>query len=131
MNYKYQKIITEISDDEAQEMIEKVARFIVTRHLAPAGILAIESLHPLHSLGSQALYFIMPFAEVIFDSARYQKFALMIQKDENIRALVKRIDELDEELNRERRAEAKLRKKRRKAKLKAFMDKLRKKNIKS
>jgi hypothetical protein len=130
MKHKYQEIITEISDEEAQQMIEKVARFIVTRHLAPAGILAIESLHPLHSLGSQALYFVMPFAEIIFDSAKYQRFALMIQKDENIKALVKRIDELDEEINEERRAQARLKKKRRKAKFKAVVDRIFKKEHK-
>lgn len=117
MKYKYQEIISTISDEEAYQMIDKVARFIVSRHLAPAGILLIESLHPLHSIGSQALYFILPFAEIIFDSAKYQRFALMIQKEEYIKALVKRIDELDEELNRERRQEARLQRKRRKNKM--------------
>ena len=116
MKYKYQEIITTITEEEAYAMIDKVARFIVSRHLAPAGIMLIESLHPLHSIGSQALYFILPFAEIIFDSAKYQRFALMIQKEEYIKALVKRIDELDEELNRDRRAQAKLKRKRRKNK---------------
>ena len=116
MKYKYQEIITTITEEEAYAMIDKVARFIVSRHLAPAGIMLIESLHPLHSIGSQARYFILPFAEIIFDSAKYQRFALMIQKEEYIKALVKRIDELDEELNRDRRAQAKLKRKRRKNK---------------
>lgn len=116
MKYKYQEIITTITEEEAYAMIDKVARFIVSRHLAPAGIMLIESLHPLHSIGSQALYFILPFAEIIFDSAKYQRFALMIQKEEYIKALVKRIDELDEEMNRDRRAQAKLKRKRRKNK---------------
>lgn len=114
MAYKYQEIRTSIEDEEAHELIEKVAHFIASRGLAPAGIMLIESLHPLHSIGSQAMYFVLPFAEIIFDSQKYQRFALMIQKEENIKALVKRIDELDEELNRERRAEARLRSKRRK-----------------
>ncbi len=131
MNYKYQEIITTISDEEAHKMIDKVARFIVTRHLAPAGILLIESLHPLHSIGSQVMYFVLPFAEIVFDSAKYQRFALLIQKEEYIRALVKRIDELDEELNRDRRAQARLRKKRRRAKIKNTFKKIFKKNKKA
>lgn len=130
MKYKYQEIISTISDDEAHEMIDKVARFIASRHLAPAGILFIESLHPLHSIGSQALYFILPFAEIIFDSAKYQRFALMIQKEEYIKALVKRIDELDEEINRERRQQARLQRKRRKNKMRETFKKIFKKRHK-
>lgn len=113
MKREYKEFVNTISDEEAYEMIEKMARFIASRNLAPAGILLIESLHPLHSIGSQALFFIMPFAEIIFDSHKYQRFALMIQKEEYIKALVKRIDELDEEINDERRKEARLKRKRR------------------
>jgi len=114
MAHEYQEIRTSISQDETNELIEKVAYFIASRGLAPAGIMLIESLHPLHSIGSQAMYFVLPFAEIIFDSQKYQRFALMIQKEENIKAMVKRIDELDEEINREKRAEARLKRLRRK-----------------
>ena len=76
MAYQYQDIRTSISNEEAHELIEKVARFIAGRGLAPAGIMLIESLHPLHSIGSQAMYFVLPFAEIIFDSQKYQRFAL-------------------------------------------------------
>lgn len=124
MAHEYQEIRTSITDEEAHELIEKVANFIVSRGMAPAGIMMIESLHPLHSIGSQAMYFLLPFAEILFDSQKYQRFALMIQNGENIKALVKRIDELDEELNRERRAEARLRGRRRKNLWKARLSKI-------
>jgi len=130
MAYQYQDIRTSISNEEAHELIEKVARFIAERGLAPAGIMLIESLHPLHSIGSQAMYFVLPFAEIIFDSAKYQRFALMIQKEEYITALVKRIDELDEELNRERRQQARLQRKRRKNLLRETLKKIFKKRHK-
>jgi hypothetical protein len=67
------------------------------------------------------MYFILPFAEIIFDSARYQRFALLIQNEKYLKALVKRIDELDEEINCERRAEARLRRIRRRNKFKQIM----------
>jgi len=121
---KYQDILVEISDAEAQDMIERVARFIVSRHLAPAGIMFVESLRPLHGIGSQFLFFVLPFAEILFDSAKYQKFALMIQKEDNLKTLVARIDELDEELNRERRAAAKIKRQRRRNKRRAFFRKI-------
>jgi len=124
MKHQYQEIQTQISESEAHDLIERIANFIVSRHMAPAGIMLIESLHPLHSIGSQAMYFLLPFAEILFDSQKYQRFALMIQKEEYIKRLVKRIDELDEEMNRERRAEARLRSKRRKNQVNAFFRKI-------
>ena len=124
MNYKHPEIISTISDEEAFELIDKVARFIASRQLAPAGIMLIESLHPLHSIGSQAMYFILPFAEIIFDSAKYQRFALMIHEEKYIKLLVQRSDELDEEINRERRAQARLRRTRRKNRIKSFWNKI-------
>lgn len=124
MAYKYNEIISTINEEEAHELIEQIAQFIVSRHLAPAGILLIESLHPLHSIGSQAMYFLLPFAEILFDSAKYQRFALMIQKEEYIKAIIYRIDELDEEVNRERRKEARIRSLRRRNQVKALFSRM-------
>ena len=120
----YNEIDLKLSEDEASDMIEKVARFIAERHLAPAGILFIESVRPLHGIGSQLLFFILPFAEIIFDSARYQRFALMLEKEDYLKRLVNRIDELDEELSADRRAAAKLRKLRRRNAMRAFFKKI-------
>ncbi len=120
----YNEIKVTISEDEANDMIERVARFIAERHLAPAGILFIESVRPLHGIGSQFLYFILPFAEIIFDSARYQRFAMMVAKEEYLKRLVDRIDELDEEMNRERRKNARLMRKRRRNQIRQFFTKL-------
>ncbi|MCD8478854.1 MAG: hypothetical protein LRZ88_00590 [Candidatus Cloacimonetes bacterium] len=48
----------------------------------------------------------------------------MIQKRENLQALIKRIDELDEEINREKRAEARLKRKRNRNLWKARINKI-------
>jgi len=116
----YNEIKVQISEGEASEMIEKVARFIAERHLAPAGILFIESVRPLHGIASQLMYFVLPFAEILFDSAKYQQFAMMLEREEYLKRLVNRIDELDEELNRERREAARQLKIRRRKKLNAW-----------
>jgi hypothetical protein len=128
MNKEYQEIRVEISQEEAYDMVDKVARFVVERHLAPAGILFLESVRPLHGIGSQFMYFVLPFAEMIFDSQKYQRFALMIENEPYLKRLISRIDELDEELNRERRKEASLKRKRRRARRKEFFNKLFNKN---
>ncbi len=124
MNKEFNEIRPQVSESEINDMIEKVARFIAERHLAPAGILFLESVRPLHGIGSQAMFFILPFAEIIFDSRKYQQFALMIENEENLKRLVSRIDELDEELSRDRRRETRLKNQRRKAQMKAFMHRL-------
>ena len=105
-------------------MVEKVARFIAERRLAPAGILLLESVRPLHGIGSQAMFFILPFAEIIFDARKYQHFAMLMEDENNLKRLINRIDELDEEINRERRKAAKLKRQRHKAQFKAFWNKL-------
>jgi len=113
-----------ITTEEAHIMIEKVARYVAERGMASAGILAAESLRPLHGIGSQFMFFILPFAEIIFDSKKYQQFALLLEKEDYVRALINRMDELDEELNRERRQKARLLRQRRKNQIKAFFQRL-------
>ncbi len=101
-------------------MIDRVARFVAERGMASAGILVTESLRPLHGIGSQFMYFILPFAEILFDSKKYQQFALLLENENYIKELITRMDELDEELNRDRRAKAKLLRQGRNKKIKAF-----------
>jgi len=121
------KLIVTISEVEATDMIERIAHFIAERHMGSAGILLLESLRPLHGIGSQAMYFLLPFAQVFVDSTKYQHFALMIQDEKYLKRLIERIDELDEEINRERRDRKRLLKQRRRAKYKEFMNRLFKK----
>ncbi|MBN1948290.1 MAG: hypothetical protein JW784_00970 [Candidatus Cloacimonetes bacterium] len=106
-------MIVEISSERAAEVIEKISRYIVRKRMAPAALMTIESLRPLHGIGSQILYFLAPFAEVIFKAKEYQEFAALLEKEEYIKLLLKRIDELDEETHREERQQMKIRKKRR------------------
>ncbi len=124
MNKEYQEIKVTITEEEAQQTIERVARFIAERHLGSAGILFLESMRPLHGIGAQAMYFVLPFAEVLFDSQKYQNFALMLENEEYLKQLITRIDELDEEINRERRLAARLKRKRRRNQFRAFMRKI-------
>jgi hypothetical protein len=117
-------LIVEISPQRAGELIEKISKYIVERHMAPAAIMAIESLRPLHSISSQFLYFVLPVAEILFDSKSYQEFAAMLDNDEYVNMLVKRIDELDEELHREERKQAAILRNRRRNKIKQWFNKI-------
>lgn len=113
-----------ITPEEAHIMIDKVARFVAERGMASAGILLAESIRPLHGIGSQFMFFILPFAEILFDSQKYQQFALIVEREEYVKELIDRMDELDEELNREKRKQARLLRQRRRNQVKAFFQRL-------
>ena len=99
--------------------------------MASPAIMAIESLHPLHNIGSQLMYFFAPFAEVFVNSTDYQEFAAMLENEEYVNILVKRIDELDNELYYAERKRKRVLRKRRNNKIKKFFGfKSKKKNNK-
>jgi len=116
------EIIVEVSTERALEIIEKVSVFIVKKRMAAPAIMTIESLRPLHNIGSQILYFLAPFAELIFKPKEYQEFAALLENDEYIKILLKRLDELDVEYFREERKQARLRRKRRFKKFRNFFN---------
>lgn len=117
-------MIVEVDQERATELIEKAARFIAERRMSPAAIMAIESLKPLNYIGSQLMYFLLPFAEVIFNSKEYQEFAALLQNDKYVEQLLKRIDELDFDLHHKEREKKRLIRKRRLKKIKNFIKKL-------
>jgi len=92
-------IIVSISEERAVELIDKVARYVVERHMAAPALIATEMFMPMNHIGSQFLYMIMPVAEMIFDPKAYQEFAALIEEDNYMKMLSKRIDELDFEVN--------------------------------
>lgn len=116
-------MVLEISQKRTQEIIDKAAHFIVERKMAAPAIMMIESLRPLHRIGSQIMYFIEPFAEIIFNQKEYQEFAVLLEDQNNVKALMSRIDELDIELHAEERKQKRLLRKRKIKKLKNFLKK--------
>ena len=117
-------VIIEISHEKALEKIEKIARYIVKRHMGSAAILAIESLRPMNFIASQLMYFLSPFAEIIFNGKEYEEFAALIEKQEYVKLLVDRIDELDAEMHKEIRKQKRAIKEVRKKKRKEFFNKI-------
>ena len=115
-----EEFILKVEPEKAVKLIERMARFIVEKRMAAAAIMTIESLRPLNNIGSQIMYFLAPFAEVFFNSRDYQEFAVILKEDKYITLLVKRIDELDNELYREEREKKRLLRKRRNNKIKQF-----------
>ena len=116
-------MVIEISKERAVELIEKVAVFLATRRMAAPAMLFIESFRPLHFVGSQIMYLVSPFASVIFSENEFEEFAALISEHENIKLLLKRIDELDEQMHREQREIERIKRKKFWTKLKSIFKK--------
>jgi len=123
-------MILEISEERAIELIEKLSGFIAEKRMAAPAIMTIESLRPLARIGSQLMHFLAPFAEIIFNAKEYQEFAVLLENEEYVRFLIKRIDEIDVDMYRDERKEKKLKRKRRNNKIKKFFKIKKKNNIK-
>ena len=65
-------------------------------------ILFLESVKPLSFVGSQALYFFEPMVRALFAVPEYERFAAMMERRENVEALLVAIERKDEA---ERRAQ--------------------------
>ncbi len=111
-------MITYVSEERAVQLIDKIARFIVERNMAAPALIATEMFMPLNHIGSQLLYFVLPVAEVIFDSKAYQEFAALIEEDKYLKMLSMRIDDLDAEMNKDRYEKRRVKSRKRNEKLK-------------
>jgi len=123
-------MILEISEERAVELIEKISKFIAQKRMAAPAIMTIESLRPLARIGSQLMHFLAPFAEVIFNPKEYQEFAALLENEEYVRLLIKRIDEMDVDMYRDERKDKKLKRQRRNNKIKQFFKIKKKENNK-
>lgn len=81
---------------EEQEVLFKLADFIVKKGMTVPAILTLETVKPLNYIGSQAMVFLEPFVQaVIKDISRYNTFRRMMEKRENVERLLQKIEELD------------------------------------
>jgi len=113
-------MIVEVSKERKIELIEKAATFFAQRRMGAPAILFFESVRPLSFIGSQIMYFVSPFASVIFSGDEFEEFAAILEDPENVRMLIDRIDVLDEQFYAEQRANERLKRKRFWNKVKGF-----------
>jgi len=89
-------IIDEIPAEEQQALLQKVATFIVKRRLTAPAVLTLEMCKPLHLIGGQLMIALNPFVQVIFNTTDFQKFALIIEQDQNLEHLIQLIEQTSE-----------------------------------
>ena len=89
-------IIDEIPAEAQQALLQKVATFIVKRRLTAPAVLTLEMCKPLHLIGGQLMIALNPFVQVIFNTTDFQKFALIIEQDQNLERLIQLIEQASE-----------------------------------
>lgn len=97
---------------EDVKLFEKIADLVVRYRMTVPAILFLESVKPLSFVGSQTLYFFEPMVRALFTVPEYERFAALVERRENMEALLVAIERRDEA---ERRAEKERRDERRAA----------------
>jgi hypothetical protein len=64
-------------------------------------IFFLESMKPLSFVGSQAMHFFEPFVNAFFAVRDYERFAVMMERRENLEALLVKIEDRDDAARRE------------------------------
>ena len=93
----------DVSAEEGERILKKVADEIVSRRLTAPAIFVLESYSPLSFIGSQAMIALEPFIHAIFDLPDYRKFALMMERRGNVQKLMTLIEAANQEQKRTRR----------------------------
>ena len=98
----------EVTSEDEDEMIMKIAHKIHEYGLDMAAILMIESVKPLSFIGSQmGRFFVSPFLPIFGEKIGIsgEKFFQIFEKRENVEKLIKAVEELTREEEERKRAE--------------------------
>jgi len=94
----HEEILPEdVSEEDGEKILRKVADEIVSRRLTVPAIFLLESCRPLSFVGSQAMIVLEPFVRAIFDLPDYRRFALMMERRDNIEKLITMIEVVNRE----------------------------------
>ena len=74
-------------------LLEKIAHGIVRREMTAPALLFLESLGPLSFLGSQVLYGLTPFLELVSDERELERLAVILERRDSIDRLITLIQE--------------------------------------
>ncbi|GIW73250.1 MAG: hypothetical protein KatS3mg102_2792 [Planctomycetota bacterium] len=80
-------------EQQDRELLERVARAVRRRRMQAPAVLFLESVKPLGFVGSQAMWFLRPFATAVLRRpADYDRFARLLERRDGIEALLERIE---------------------------------------
>ena len=86
--------IDDLSDEERDRIVEKVAQGIVKKVMETPAILFLEMHKPVSFFASQSLVVLSPFTAPFIGLENVQIASKLIEKRENVEMLIRRIEEL-------------------------------------
>jgi len=82
-----------LSEEDDQLLLELAAK-IDSRGLTAPAVLWLESLRPVSFLGSQAMHFLNPFVQMLFDTEKFKRLAEILEERNHLERLLCHIEAL-------------------------------------
>ena len=73
---------------EDRALLERMARWLAERRLSVPAVLFLESVKPLHFVGSQALIFFEPMVKAVSSGKEYGRFASILESREGVESFL-------------------------------------------
>ena len=96
--------LDDLTDEERDRIVEKVAQSVVRHKMETAAILFLEMHKPVSFMASQGLVVLSPFTAPFVGMENVQLASKLIEKRENVEVLIRRIEELSVEKEAEERS---------------------------
>ena len=91
----------ELSDEERDAILERIAQGIVQRGMAAPAVLFLELNKPLSFVASQSLIVLTPFLAPFVGIENVHRYSRLLEKRENVELLIERIEQLEHEKGQE------------------------------
>jgi hypothetical protein len=91
----------ELSDEERDATLERIAQGIVRRGMAAPAVLFLELNKPLSFVASQSLIVLTPFLAPFVGLENVHRYSRLLEKRENVELLIERIEQLEHEKGQE------------------------------
>jgi hypothetical protein len=87
----------ELSDEERDAILERIAQGVVRRGMAAPAVLFLELNKPLSFVASQSLIVLTPFLAPFVGIDNVHRYSRLLEKRENVERLIERIEQLEHE----------------------------------
>lgn len=91
----------ELSEEERDAILERIAQGIVRRGMAAPAVLFLEMNKPLSFVASQSLIVLTPFLAPFVGIDNVYRYSRLLEQRENVERLIERIEQLEHEKEQE------------------------------
>jgi len=89
-------VARELTEEKREELLDRIAQEVVERNLTAPAVFLLEVARPFTFLGSQAMVFMEPIIQSIFNWQNYTYVRRLLEDRKNLDELLVRIEDYDE-----------------------------------